>query len=199
MLIKELNLKESFIRQIIAKAIQRLGAVKFHPPDYAIAEEHTRPDILAWTPTGSAVIEVKDVPIRLYKVGPDKGLWSGIFPFREINDAQRAYADSLVESGNYHYIGIGPTGGRFSFREIIVVPWDIWRGMENDHPENTSIRWITIKSIFFDSYGLDKDESGYFFPAGHPICAHLTPEKPFIWLDKDNPKSRRFEKEIKNG
>lgn len=185
-------MNEAFIRTIIQQALVRLGAVYHHPPDYPMAEERTRPDIITWTNYGGAVIEVKDVPIKLYRVGPQAGLWSGSFPFKEIKNGQRHYADSLLNSDNHHFIGIGPTGGRFGFREIMVIPWIAWRDMEDVHWDKTSVYWTTVKKMFYADFGLGQDEHGYFFMNYHPLVKILKNDKPFKWLDKDDTRSRRF-------
>lgn len=185
-------MNEAVIRRWIQNALSRLGAYYYHAPDVNMKESHSRPDTIAITPFGSAVIEVKKCDIKKYQIGQFKGTWNGIYSFSKMNDRQRHLADALVAAGNDHYFAIGPVGGRFEFREIMVIPWEEWRKMENDHPDRTTVYWSTVKSIFEEKYALKKDEEGYYFPDYHPIVYELKCQVPFTWDIQEV--SRRFEK-----
>jgi hypothetical protein len=196
-------MNEATIRMWVQQAISKLGAYYYHSPDYNILQHHSRPDILATSPSGSAIIEVKDVKLRLYKRGIYTGTWNGLFPFKEINDQQRRLLDALTYSGNHAYIAIGPTGGRFAFRRIMVIPWMRWYLWELHNLEYTGAHFSTIVDMFGQlGYGLleDKENGGYKFPPDHSLVhalqqssQHCIPFNwfPFTWLEE--PLSRRFE------
>jgi hypothetical protein len=189
-------MNEAQIRTWIQQAIQRGGMYYYHAPDVAMTERRSRPDIFVIAPEGSAVIEVKRVQLKLFKIGDKKGTWDGIFRFDEIRDNQRHLLDSLWMAGDQPMFAIGPTGGRFSSRDILVMPWWKWMVFEQEHHANNSAYWSSIMEYFSRfNFKMEYDERGYYFPAGHAFWS-VVPAidigySRFEFISE--PKSRRFE------
>jgi len=196
---------EADIRRMMQRAFSRAGAYYYHAPDVNVMELRSRPDTIVLSTLGHLVLEVKRVDIKLYKIGEKKGTWDGIFSFKEIRDNQRQLLDSLAMSHIPAFLGLGPVGGRFRIRPLLIIPWTSWANFENDHLENKSAYWSSILREFRDPYVIDFDDGGYFVQRQHVACqalgvglgSTLFPHYPFEWIDE--PISRRLEKKEANG
>jgi hypothetical protein len=186
---------ESNIRAWIQQAFQEAGFYYYHSPDTKTFEVHSRPDVFVMSPAGCIVIEVKRCPIKLFKIGTKKDTWDGIFSFKEIRDNQRHLLDSLYTAMIPTYLGIGPTGGRFKYRSIFLIPWGYWLAWEYEHIDSKSVYFSTICDRWAGYQLLyDLEAKKYTLDESHPARQSLGMGiNPGHFQFLPEPLSRRFE------
>ncbi len=130
--------------------------------------EKGTPDLLVMHPdAASIVIEVKIVR-------PSERA----FPMRRIKADQRKWLDRWKADGGCGYLGLGiivPAGSKHSLASLSLIPWDVWKRMEEDFKGiRVSIPMNNIDvSRLLHSFRVERVSGRWQLCAGHPILGVL--------------------------